>query len=189
MDKINFNGLSRVDARKVIIELPRKDEFWVDQLMDGRKVYIYTNGEKTSKENGEEIGNYDITIHYDEEKKSLNYIDDLLVDILLKREHIGEDNTSILIEAMKESFELIAPEKIMNNHPELQQIEKKKLPGHSIDFLLRVIRYMALQEDVNYWGKKPSGERYEGRYKPYNALKDLFINKKSLRDVIKKHRL
>ena len=189
MDKINLNGLPREEARKAIIKLPRNEKFWVDDLNDGRKVYIHTDGTKPSKENGKVIGNYDITIHYDGEEKPLNYIDDFIVDILRKREHIGEDNTSVLIEAIRESIQLIAPEEIMNRHPQLQEIGKKTLPGHSVDFLLRVMRYMALQEDVNYWGKKPSGKRYEGRDKPYNALKDLFIDKKSLYEVIKKHQL
>lgn len=187
---IKLDGLSREQARESVIKLERKKEFVVDLIDDGRKVYIRTDGRKKSRVNGEKLDvKWDFTVHYDDEERGFNYVDDLLLDILLKRQVIGEDKTLILIEAIKQSIGLISIDEIYKKQPTLLKLKKTQLPGHSIDFLLKMIRWLALQEDVNYWGTKANGSKYEGREKPYNALVDLIVKKQSLFNVIKKHML
>ncbi len=132
----------------------------------------------------------DITIHYDGEVRKLGYVDDLLLDLALKEIKIGKDGIEIMINAVKDSIELIPFEEIYKKHPELKKFQEMKLPGHDIELILAFTRGLALQEDVNYWGTNPNtGKPYEGRYKPYNALNDMFIKRETLQNIIKKHRL
>lgn len=184
MKKIDIIGKGREEARNIIIKLPREQEFLINTLKDGRKVFIRTDGEKTSKVNGRAVEDIDITVHYDNEKRKLIYIDDLLVDAICKKWLLGKEKMLILVKALKKAIELKPLDKVYEEHPELREFEKMNLPGYSIDFLLKVIPVLALQEDVNYWGK-----RYAGRYKPYNALCDLLIHEMSLKKVIEKHKL
>ncbi|MCD6477193.1 MAG: hypothetical protein J7K26_03500 [Candidatus Aenigmarchaeota archaeon] len=190
MEKVDIDGMKRKEARDKVAKLPRKKEFLIETLSDGRRVFIRTNGRKTSKVNGKIMKNLDFTVHYDNEKGRLNYVDDMLMDIFEKKHIIGEKGVEILVNAIKDSIELVPIKEIYKKYPKLKEFEKKKLPGHSIEFLLVIIKVLALQEDVNYWGMKPSGKgKYEGREKPYNALRDFFIKKMSLFSVIKKHML
>lgn len=190
MVDVKIEGLSRKDARDIIVALPRNKEFVVHVLKDGRRVFIRTDGKKESIENGKRITGIDITVHHDGETRGLNYIDDMLLDLAKKQVILSDEEMSILIEAIKDSIELVPIEEIYNKHSLLKELEKRDLPGHSIEFLLKVLRVLALQEDINYWGSKPSGkERYEGREKPIHALEDMFINDMSLRAVMRKHKL
>lgn len=190
MEKVDIDGMDRKDARDKVAKLARKEEFLIETLSDKRKVFIRTDGRKKSKVNGKEMKGLDFTVHYDNETGRLNYVDDMLMDIFEKRHVIGEDGTKMLIDAIKDSIELVPLNEIYKKYPKLKEFEKKKLPGHPIEFLLVIIKALALQEDVNYWGMKPGGKgKYEGREKPYNALSDFFIKKMSLFSVIKKHML
>ena len=190
MEKLKIDGLKREEARNGVISLERNKEFLIYTLSDGINVYIRTDGKKKSKVNGKEITDIDITIHYDGEEKGLNYIDDVIIDLIQKREKIGEEDILTLIKSIKDSIELVPLEEIYKKYPRLKEFEKMDLSGHSIEFLLVVIKCLALQEDVNYWGMKPNGkEKYEGREKPYNVLKDVFIKKMRIKTVIKKHML
>lgn len=197
MENLNFDGLGREEARNLVIKLLRNEEFVVYTLKDDRNVTIRTNGRKTSRIGYEKNGEYfedkktglDITIHYDGEVKSLNYIDDLIVDLIKKEVVIGKNAILALIEAIKQSVELKPIKDILNNH-RIAEINNMGLSGHSIEFILAIVRFLGLQEDINYWGinaktKKP----FEGRNKPYNAIYDYFANRIRLFDVIKKHRL
>jgi len=190
MERLYIDGLDREEARNKIIGLERNKEFLIQTLSDGRKVFIKTDGKKKSKVNGKEVSDIDITIHYDGEIAGLNYIDDVIIDLLHKQHMIGEEGILTLLKAIKDSIELISLENIYEKYPELKKFEKMNLLGHSIEFLLVVIKCLALQEDINYWGTKPNKkEKYEGREKPYNALKDVFIKKMRIKTVIKKHML
>lgn len=187
---IHLEGKSREDARKIIIGLERNKLFFVDKLEDGRYIYIKTDGRKKSFVDGKEVKKkLDFTVHHDGETRNLNYVDDLLMDVMMKNLSLGEKNTIILVQAIKDSIELIPIDEIYEKYPKLSQIKKMNLPGHSIDFLLRIIRWLGLQEDVNYWGVRPSGKKYEGREKPYHALRDLMIFKDTMFNVLKKHML
>lgn len=189
MVDLKIDNLDRDKARETVFELPRGKEFLVHILNDGRKVFIVTEGKKQAKINANESGIHDFKVHFEGETTKLNYIDDFLADILQKKLFIGENAVEILISAIKSSIELMPVEEIYKKYPKLKELEKKKLPGHSIEFLLVIIKWMALQEDVNYWGINPKTKKhYEGRNKPYNALYDFFIKKEPLYTVIKKHR-
>lgn len=189
MVDIKIEGLNRKKARDIVFNLPRNQEFHVDTLKDGKKITLKTEGKKHSKIDGEDVGIHDFKVHYEGEQTKLNYIDNFLVDLLKKKLFITDEQIRKLIAAIKDSIELVPIEEIYKKYPELKELEKKQLPGHTIDFLLRIIRWMALQEDVNYWGTNPkTGEPYEGREKPYNALRDYFIEGYPLYTVIKKHR-
>lgn len=197
MEKLNFEGLTREEARSLVVKLPRNREFIAYILQDGRNITIHTNGRKTSRigyvKNGriieENLKGIDITVHYDREVKSLNYIDDLIVDLIKKEIIIEKDSIIALLEAIKQSIEL-KPIKDILKEPEIKRINNMKLSGHSIEFILSIVRFLGLQEDVNYWGlNSKTNKPFEGRYKPYNALCDYFIRGMRLFDVIKKHRL
>jgi len=109
---------------------------------------------------------------------------------LIKNEHIfGEKGTEVLLKAIKDSIELIPIKEIYRKYPKLKVIEKKKT-GYSIEFLLAILKILALQEDVNYWGINPKTKKsYEGREKPYTAIYDLLLKKMPLTHVTRKHRL
>lgn len=185
MVDISIDNCSREEARSRIINLPRNRQFHVETLKDGRKIYVRTDGEKKSHEGAEEKENLDITIHYDGEKRGLNYIDDFFVDLIRKREKNPKEIDRIL-NAIKDSIELVSYSEIEQKYPNLGE----GLPGESVEFLLKVIKWMALQEDINYWGINPKSKKpFEGRNKPINALNDYFRKNMPLRTVIIKHRL
>lgn len=190
--ELHINGLSREKVREIILKLPRNQQYLIHVFKDGRRVFIRTDGKKDSFKNGKKIGKYNFRIFYEDENKQtkgVSYIEDVLVDLLRKRDFIGEDIKAV-IEAIKESIELKPLNKIFEKYPKLKELEKKSLPGHSIELLLVLLKWSGIEEDVNYWGINPrTGKPYEGRYKPYNALVDLFIKEERLYSVIKKHRL
>jgi len=191
MEILKLDGLNRVEARKLVMELPRNKIFITDVLKDKTKIYFTTDGEKVSKEDGRNLqGHFDIKVHFeDEPKRKISYINDIFVD-LIKNEHIfGEKGIEILLKAIKDSMDLVSLKEIFEKYPELKDFEKKK-SGYSVEFLLAILKILALQEDINYWGINPNTKkRYEGREKPYNALHDLLIRKMPLTHVTRKHRL
>ena len=192
MEKLSIDGLEREEARNKVIPLPRNQEFFVDSLSDGRKVFIRTDGTKQSLENGKKLDKIiDITIHYENEpKRKINYINDIFVSLIQIESTIGEDNMKILIKAIEDSINLVPLEKIKSKYPQIKEFEQINPSKHSIEFLLAIIKMLALQEDINYWGINPkTKKRYEGREKPINAIKDLFIKKMPLTHVTRKHRL
>ena len=206
MEDLSVDYLGRTDARRMVMELPRGQEYRVHALSDGRHVTIRTDGTKKGQE-GDDIKrtvkhvlDKDFTIHYTNERRRLNYTDDFLVDFLtksaiIKREK-GEDHASSwlaeTVMAPKESVELNPVQEIMRRHRSIGVVSAD-LPGHSIEFLLAVIRWLGVQEDVNYWGTKyKDGKKkgkFEGREKPLNAISDLFIKKLPLATIIRKHML
>ncbi len=190
MPNLNLFGLSREDARKKVISLPRNGGYIIHKLSDGRRVFIRTDGTKKSREDGKEVPNLiDITVHYDGEESGLSYIDDVLLDIMKKNVLIGDDSTRELLQAIKDAIELKPIPEIIKRQ-EIATLCKMKLPGESVEFLLAIIMGLALQEDVNYWGINPNTKkRYEGREKPYNAIYDLFIKKQRFRNVLRAHQL
>ena len=175
------------------MKLPRNTGFLVHELEDGRKIAITTDGRKQSYVDGKPIGRYNIRIWYQDKGgrwRGLSYIEDVLVDLMRKRDVIGDEGINVLIEAIKESIELVPVREIFQRHPELRRLEEMRLPGHPIELLLVLLKWAGVEEDVNYWGINPKTNRpYEGRYKPYNAICDLFVKKMRLADVIRKHKL
>lgn len=173
------------------MKLPRNKAFVTDVLKDRIKIYFTTDGEKQSKKNGKNLkGHFDIKIHFEgEPKRKFSYINDIFID-LIKNEHIlSKEESEIFLKALKDSIELVSLKEIYKKYPELNEIEKKK-SGHSIEFLLAILKILALQEDVNYWGINPkTKKKYEGREKPYNALYDLLVKKMPLTHVTRKHML
>lgn len=193
MEIINIDDLSREKARDLIKKLPRNKEFLIEKLSDDRRMFIRTDGIKTSLENGKEIKDIDITVHYDgEPKRKISYINDIFVP-LIKIEILVRNskfNFSEVIEAIKESIELKSVKEILKKHSTLFEFEKVNPTGCSIEFLLVLIKMLALQEDINYWGINPkTKKKYEGREKPYNALYDLLVKKMPLTHVTRKHML
>lgn len=162
MLNIGVDRLSRAEARSKLIKLARNQEFEVHRLKDGRRVFIRTDGKKTSISDGEEAGQFDFTVHYDGETRRISYVDDILVDLIRKEALIGAD-IKYLLTGMKDSVELLPLNEIMGKYPKLSEFEKSPLIGHTIEFLLVSIRWLGLQEDVNYWGQKKNGGMYEGR--------------------------
>jgi len=206
--RIIFDNLGRKEARDKVIKLPRDRLFVVDSLSDGRKIYIRTDGAKTSRVNGEVISGIDITIHYEgESRRKISYVNDVMVDMIKKHavvdyvnyvfkdmikkeEAIGKDGMLTLLNAIKEFIELTPYDEIKRKYPDVDNFDRMNLPGNSIEFLFKIIRYLALQEDVNYWGvNSNTGKNFEGREKPYNALCDLFVKGMPLTHVTRKHRL
>lgn len=190
METLSIDNLEREKARNLVISLPRNEEFLAHTLKDGRRIFLKTEGKKRSRIGNKKIGGIDIIIRVDEEKRKLNYLSDIIIDLIKKEVIVGNKNILIILQAIKDSIELTPLEKIMEKYPELKEMEKKNLPGHSIEFLLVISKLLALQEDVNYWGINPKTKKsYEGREKPYNALTDLFVKRMDFRTVIKKHML
>lgn len=192
MEKIEIDGLGREEARNLIICLPRNKEFITDILKAGIKIFFRTDGEKQSVENGEKIKKViDITVHFDNEpKRKFSYINDIFIDLIKKEQIIGENKIEIILKAIKDSIELMSIKKIFEKYPELKELEKSIKSGYSIEFLLAILKILALQEDVNYWGINPKTKKqYEGREKPFNALYDLLIKKMPLTHVTRKHML
>jgi hypothetical protein len=190
MTDVHVEGLTRADARTKIIELSRNNRnrrFTVEKLTDGKSIEIWTDGKKASLENGEKIKGQDITIHFSSEINALNYFDDVIID-LIKKQVLAPEIISPLIDAIVESAHLIPYAQIARKYSQLFKIESsKELPGHSMEFIIKIIRWMCLQEDINYWGKKPDGAKYEGREKPLNFLRDYFIKGKNFRKTLKTH--
>ncbi len=199
---VNIEGLNREEARNLLVKLPRYRQFTVHVLSDGRKVFIRTDGRKISKVNGKEIKDIDFTVHYDGEKRGLSYIYDVLLDIKEKEGVLGEEGVSILLNAIEDSIDLVPIDAIKKKYPKLKEFGNMGLKGHTIEFLLVILRWLGLQEDVNYWGIKfkidpktreskfdKNGDKYEGREKPIHALDDLFIKKMPLEKVIRKNKL
>jgi len=191
METLKIDGLGRAEARKLVMELPRDKAFVTDILRNGTKIYFTTDGDRDSKEDGKILeGHLDIKVHFEgESKRKLSYINDIFVDLIKNEQILDEKITKILLKAVKDSIELMPLKEIFEKYPELKDLEKKKY-GNSIEFLLAILKILALQEDVNYWGINPNTKkRYEGREKPYNALHDLFILKMPLTYVTRKHKL
>jgi len=185
MQRLNFEGKSREEARRIIINLPRNKEFLVWELSDGKKVWIKTDGRKKSIENGVEGGCYDFTIHYEGEERKVSYLDDIIVDLIKKEVVLRKEKILELIEGIKDAIELKPIEEIMERFKGW-----KDLPGHPIELILILMMLLGIQEDVNYWGINPrTGEPYEGRYKPYNAISNYFVRGEGLKAVIRKHKL
>ncbi|MHC1635534.1 MAG: hypothetical protein ACXQTS_02775 [Candidatus Methanospirareceae archaeon] len=185
MRRLNFEGKSREEARRLILNLPRDEDFLVWELKDGRRVWIRTDGRKKSIENGIEIGNYDFTIHYEGEERKVSYLDDIIVDLIKKEVVLGRERILELIEGIREAIELKPIGKILERFKDWED-----LPGHPIELILVLMMLLGIQEDVNYWGTNPrTGEPYEGRYKPYNAIYNYFVRGEGLKTVIKKHKL
>jgi hypothetical protein len=193
MEQLSVDNLLREDARQLIIKLPRNRTYLVHILKDGRRVFIRTDGGKPSYKDGQNIGNYNIRIFYEDserQQKGLSYIEDVLVDMIRKRDYIGDEGIRTLLKAIKDSIELKPLHEIYANYPELKSFEERGIPGHSIELILVLLKWAGVEEDVNYWGINPNTRQpYEGRYKPYNALVDYFIRGERLHNVIKKHRL
>jgi hypothetical protein len=191
MKKLNLDNLSREDARKLVMGLPRKKAFVTDVLKDGTKIYFTTDGEKESKKDGRPLkGHYDIKVHFEgEPKRKFSYINDIFVDLIKNEQTLGDTGVNVLLTAVKDSIELTPLEGVYKRYPELNDLEGKK-SGYSIEFLLAILKILALQEDINYWGMNPkTKKRYEGREKPYNALYDLLVKKMPLTHVTRKHKL
>lgn len=189
MKCLKIDSMNREKARDTLWNLPRNQEFLIDTLSDGRKVYIRTDGTKISLVNGKVFRDKDITVHYEGETYGVNYVDDILVDLIKKEVVLSPKEFSVLILAIRESVELKSIRDIFKKYPVLTKMAKKRLPGESIEFLLALAKCLGLQEDINYWGRSKKGKKYEGREKPLNALKDLFAKKMSLYEVLKKHRI
>ena len=207
MKTLNVDGRGREEARNLLMRLPRNKEFVAHSLSDGRVVMIRSDGTKEGrvgddvKRDEKRIKNKDFTIHYTNEPRPLNYTDDFLIDILVKARIIERERGSVeskswiveMIDAMRNSVELIPVSTIMGNIPAFSQPEILNLPGHSIEFLLACIRWLGIQEDVNYWGYKyKDGKRkgkFEGREKPINALTDLFVKGLPFATIIRRHML
>ncbi len=185
---LNIDGLSREEARNLVISLERGKTYLVYSIQyEGdvkRKVFIETKGRKSKN---------DIKIYYetrDGEKRGFSYIEDILMDLMIKKAFLNEDVLLEFVEAAKDSIELVPIEKIKERYPRLFSLDKGNLPGHPFELMLVLLKWAGVQEDINYWGINPRTNReYEGRYKPYNALVDLFKNKMRFSSVLKKHRL
>ena len=90
MEELSVDYLDRADARRMVMELPRGQEYRVHALSDGRHITIRTDGTKKGQE-GDDVNrtvkrvlDKDFTIHYTKERRRLNYTDDFLVDFLTK---------------------------------------------------------------------------------------------------------
>jgi len=190
MVDIKIDGLTREEARELIWNLERNRRFIVEELKDGRKIYIATTGRKTSRvrieRDGEEIKEkgHDILIEYDGQPTGIHYLD-IIEDLLIKRE-VNEEKTKIIIEAIEDYLKLKSWDEIVEKSP---SIKEEDLPGFKIEFLIKIIRWLALQEDINYWGYKPNGEKFEGRNKPINFIRDVFIKGKTVREALFAHQI
>jgi len=192
MERLNIDGLGREEARSKALSLPRNKDFFTDLLPDGKKVFIRTDGTKPSLENGKSLDKIvDITVHYESEpKRKVSYINDIFIPLIKIEATIGKEKMKILIGAIKDSIELMPIKIIKEKHPEIIEFEKINPSEHSIEFLLSMIKVLALQEDVNYWGINPKTKKpYEGREKPLNAINDLFVKRIPFTHVTRKHRL
>ncbi len=118
MVDVSIDNCTREEARNKVISLPRNKQFYVETLKDGRKIYVRTDGKKKSHEGSEEKENLDITIHYDGEKRGLNYIDDFFVDLIRKHEKNPSEIERIL-NAIKDSVELVPYSEIERKYPSL----------------------------------------------------------------------
>jgi len=190
MVDVQIEGLPREKARAKIVELSRNNrnkKFTVEKLSDGRSIEIWTDGKKTSLQNGVKVKGQDITIHFSGETSALNYFDDVIID-LIKKQVLAPELIPFLIDAIAESAYLVPYAQIAKKYQQLLEIEsRKKLPGHTLEFVIKIVRWMCLQEDINYWGRKPDGTKYEGREKPLNFLKDYFVKGKNFRKTLKTH--
>lgn len=185
---LSIDGMSREAARECIMSLSRGENFIVHvyEYPDGtkRRVFIKTVGRKSAK---------DIKIYYETkegEVRGFSYIEDILVDLMIKKQGLPDIIIEKFIKAAQDSIELVSIYEIRKRYPELFTDKMWKLPGHPFELMLTLLKWAGVQEDINYWGINPKTNKpYEGRYKPLNALKDLFIENKRLIDVLKKHRL
>lgn len=146
----------------------------VDTIADGRKIYLKMTGKKSL---------YDFTVHAESEHRWVSYYHDYIMDIVEKRK-VQPLIIPSLIEALEESVELRPIAEIYEKYSELTPSNASHLPGHTIDYLLKMIRWLGLQEDVNYWGPQ-----YAGRMKPIMALREHFIKGTKLEDVMKTHKI
>lgn len=173
------------------MKLPRNKVFVTDILSDKTKIYFTTDGEKISKKDGKDLkGHFDIKVHFEgEPKRKFSYINDVFIDLIKSDSAFGKNGIEIFMKAVKDSIDLMPIKEIYQKYPALNELEKKK-SGHSIEFLLAILKILALQEDINYWGINPKTKKsYEGREKPYNALYDLLIKGMPFTHVTRKHRL
>lgn len=107
-------------------------------------------------------------------------MDDFFVDLIRKRETYWE-SFPILIKALERVVNMDDVDRVVDSLPEWVWA----LPGESPEYLCKVMKWLALQEDVNYWGKG-----YEGRFKPIKALKEYFLGEgASLSAVFRGHQL
>lgn len=174
-------------------------------------VWIITNGTKQGKQGEDKLGKWipvdrDFTVHFTGEGKNLNYIDDFLLDVRIKQailmeRKVGQEETKnwlvALYQGIKAAIELNPITEILDASPFLTQY--RDLPGHSIELILAVTKWLGLQEDVNYWGTKYKEKevnskkiwvkmgRYDGRNKPVNAFYDYFIKGMTLQAIFKNH--
>lgn len=210
--RIDVDGKSREDARKVMLSLARNQEFLVytsQRTEQPFEVWIRTDGTKPGEE-GDDIQrksvpvNRDFTVHYTGETGNLSFVDDFLVDIKLKQTVLHERKveadavrewTTALLDSILQSIELKPVPSIIDSHPILTRFPD--LPGHPVEMLLALIKWLGLEEDVNYWGTKYRKEKktkkirkaghFDGRYKPIIALNEYFLEGATLQRVFKKH--
>lgn len=190
MVDIRVDGLTREKARDLIWGLERNKKFVVEELSDGRKIYISTTGRKTSRMRIEKDGEekrekgHDILIEYDKQPTGIHYLD-IIEDLITKNEE-NKEKTKIIIQAIEDYLKLKSWKEIIEKYPSLKE---EDLTGFKIEFLIKIIRWLGIQEDINYWGYKPNGERFEGRDKPINFIKDVLIRGKTVREALLSHRI
>ncbi len=174
MAEITLDNCSREEARSKVIRLVRKREFHVETLKDGRKITIRTDGEKSE---------HDFVVHVEGEKHELNYLDNFFVD-MIKKQTVNQEEVLKILVAMKQCTELMPYSEIESLFPELG----KGLPGESVEFLAKVMRWLAMREEVNEWDRN-KGVIREGRDKPLNALNEYFRKGAALKSVIQRYGL
>lgn len=174
MADVALDNCTREEARGKVVRLVRKRDFHVETLKDGRKVTIRTDGERSE---------HDFIVHVDGEKRELNHIDDFFVD-LIKKQAINQEEVLKILVGMKQVAELMPYSEVETLFPELG----RGLPGESVEFLAKVMRWLALREEVVEWDKSKGAVR-EGRDKPLNALNDYFRKGAALKSVIQRYGL
>lgn len=189
MEKLYIHDMSRAEVRDSIVNLPRNEAFLLEELSDGTKVYITTDGSKNSKVDGEIVGNYDCLVHSDGLDRDVSYIEDVLRKLdrleqsLIVDQSYGEAVFDDIISATKDAIELSPVDDIIDKYDIPVEYIKENY-SINVELLLSLLKAMAIVEDVNYWG-----EKYEGRYMPYNAIIDMFENDMGLSKIIRKYQL
>ena len=188
------DGLSREEARHRVVGVSQSNRgrsYVVEQLPHENRIVLRMDGKKTSLVDGRKEIGLDFTIHIDSFNRRPNYIDDYFVDLIEKRV-VQPQVIPPILKGIELSIHLIPYEEVLEEITALvpggdEQLQG--LPGHGVELLLKLAKWLGVQEDVNYWGRKvgKGKGRYEGREKPIKALTDYFVKEHSLKTVLKKH--
>lgn len=132
-------------------EQNKKYQYIVEKLKDGRRIYIVRPTRRMNFD-------FEIWVERKDSSKDLRPShDDIIRDLNVKKKE-DPDKFKILMDMIKRVFRCFDPEDLLKEHDLLFE------SGESVEYILKILKWMFLLEDIYYWN-------YSRRAKLYNRIK------------------